>query len=70
MDTGEHVKPFTNRADAIYGKVDLLAMLGRTEKTGETPIYRGAHEHRARQAPQNSPEGTLPVQDPKPEDAH
>jgi NADH-quinone oxidoreductase subunit I len=70
MDTGEHVKPFTNRADAIYGKVDLLAMLGRQEKVGEQPVYRGAHEHRARQAPQNSPEGTLPVQDSKPEDAH
>ncbi|MCC6806689.1 MAG: NADH-quinone oxidoreductase subunit I [Deltaproteobacteria bacterium] len=70
MDTGEHVKPFTNRADAVYGKVDLLSMLGRTEKNGEQPVYRGAHEHRARQAPQHSPEGTLPVQDEQPEDAH
>ncbi len=70
MDTGEHVKPFTNRADAIFGKVDLLSMLGRQEKVGEQPVYRGAHEHRARQAPQNSPDGTLPVQDRKPDDAH
>jgi NADH-quinone oxidoreductase subunit I len=68
MDTGEHVTAFTNRADAVFGKIDLLANLGREEKMGKTPVYRGAHEHRARQAPQNSAPDTKPVQDEKPED--
>jgi len=68
MDTGEHVTAFTNRADAVFGKVDLLSNLGRAEKKGETPVYRGAHEHRARQAPQNAPTGAAPVQLPQSED--
>jgi NADH-quinone oxidoreductase subunit I len=68
MDTGDHVKPFTNRADAVFGKVDLLSNLGRTEKKGEQPVYQGAHEHRARQVPQHAPEGTEPAQLPQSED--
>ncbi len=63
MDTGMHAGPTTNRADAVMGKVDLLSMLGRHEQVPSvpsTPVYHGAHEHRARAVPQGS-EDAKPV---------
>lgn len=63
MDTGAHALPVTNRADAVYGKFDLLTQLGRKEKqeNNSPAIYQGAHEHRSRTAPQGAAAGTLPV---------
>jgi len=62
MDTGYHTSAFTNRADAVFGKADLLAQLGRKETSNAASVYYGAHEHRAREAPQGSPEGAAPLQ--------
>jgi formate hydrogenlyase subunit 6/NADH:ubiquinone oxidoreductase subunit I len=61
MDTGNHATPVTNRADAIWGKVDLLGNLGRKEAKGEQMVYQGAHEHRAREAKQGAGDDAAPV---------
>lgn len=61
MDTGNHATPVTNRADAIWGKVDLLGNLGRKEAKGEQMVYQGAHEHRAREPKQGAGEDATPV---------
>jgi len=70
MDTGLHADAVTNRADAIHGKVDLLIKLGRKEQKSLPVVYVGAHEHRARTAPQGADPAMPPVHEPMKSTGH